>query len=139
MSRVKLSVQLESGTAARLEPLREARQLTSWLDAVLAEHIRQLDMAWATLIGAGWTREQLLAACDALNGTWLHDQMGAPSFLALTLSDADRLDRVAAKWDAQDWPAVVARVRDDAGQAEALRLLVIDFWRQGPSEHRLGG
>lgn len=137
MSRTARNIGIEDWIWDRLEPLRSERALPHWLNGVLERHIADLDEAWMLLRSSGWEREHLLAACDALNGTWLHGLRPA-SYIALELLDADRLSQVADKWDAADWAGRVQQVREREEIAQALQLIVTDFWRRGPTSHRLG-
>ena len=81
--------------------------------------------ALARLQVAGWSRAAILAAADAL-------RIPSVPYLAVELEDAERLNGVAAKWGVTDWPARVAKVREDREVAADLRLVVEEFWRHGP-------
>lgn len=76
-----------------------------------------------------WTQAQWSCVCDALNGSWLSDEINIRLAWA-SISDADKLDGLGAKWgiDAQ---ALAEQVRAFShSQTIAMVEIVERFWNR---------
>jgi hypothetical protein len=91
-----------------------------------------ISMRWPRVIQAlehlrarGWQSNEILAACDVLNGCWMfvHD----PTWHGASMTDGQEY---AVKWDISEkrWKELARVVSESAGVAFALDLVVSEFW-----------
>ncbi len=111
------------------ELLGRVGNASDYLSRVIRERWREWTDALATLAARGWTRSEIYAACDALNGTWLVGPSRSPQAIALELHDAARfgaLERHGA--NADTWGARVREVAESHEVTHALVAVVTEFW-----------
>lgn len=106
---------------------------SAYIEQAVRERWRAWQEALSLLRAQGWHREELHAACDALNGHWMipyEDRVPMGSSIALELYDAARLNGVAEKHQVAPrvWEARVEQVRTDDRIARALRVVVTEWW-----------
>lgn len=82
------------------------------------------------LVANGWTSNELLAACEALNGHWLTDRADRPVLVAAELREAQQQRRLCEKWNVSPkrWSGRVGLVRASDQMADALVVLAHEFW-----------
>ena len=109
---------LSTGSASRYVERLVADAWTEWQEAL------------ASLLAAGWSRRELLAACDALNGYAMLGS-GRASWIHAELYDAEKLNDLCARHeiDPRVWATRTAQVRDDEGLARALWSVTREWWR----------
>lgn len=113
------------------------------LQSLLGSAVEASIDALATLERAGWSRECIAIACDALNGTWLTPGWNAE----VTRAEIEEADELAAA-DGQSLcekhgadPKAFKRALKalDDESARALRVVVTEFWRDNKAvAKRLG-
>lgn len=139
-------------------PRAASGRITVWLDPSIAQMLRLWDpdkrdgyltevirARWATwraalemLRSRGWTRIELLAACDALNGVWLTWEAEpiiprGPS-MAVKLRDAQDVNATATRHGVEhdSWNRRVKEVRSDETVAYSLFCVVCEWWAGNP-------
>lgn len=103
------------------------------LQSLLGQAVEATLDSLAALDRAGWTREAICVACDALNGTWLTPGWG-PKITAGEIAEANAIaaqggESLAEKHGVD--PELLARLLEalTAETAQALRTVVTEFWR----------
>lgn len=132
----------ESTTALLDRACGESTSPSDYVSHLIEQAHRKWTLSLDKLRVAGWTGSELLAACDALNGVWLHEYAGGPAFLAAELTDAQRLNDVCGKWDVppKDWAKRVKALHEDRELQRALVAVVEEFWNGNDElERRLRG
>lgn len=82
-------------------------------------------MALDHLRAQGWQANEILAACDVLNGCWLH--VHDPTWHGHSMADGPEY---AGKWeiDPARWLELARQVSESVSAAFALDLVVSEFW-----------
>lgn len=98
-----------------------------------SKYIEQsISMRWPRVIQAldhlravGWGSNEILAACDVLNGCWLH--VHNPMWHGASMEDGPEY---ADKWKIprERWAELVTQVQARVELAFALDLVVSEFW-----------
>lgn len=106
---------------------------SAYVEHVVRESWQAWQAALDLLVSQGWHREELHAACEALNGLWMipyEDRVPMGSSIALELYDAQRLNGTADKHGVAPrvWEARTTQVRTDERIARALRVVVTEWW-----------
>jgi hypothetical protein len=153
-SRVRAARQELARTSGGKRPAPDARRITLTLDeparsileeqdnasAYVAELVESAERRWrghlVYLRTQGWTGRELLAVCDVLNGYAQLGEFGSPGLdggagVALEMSDAQRLNGIAEKWDVAPgrWEDLVRQASSEAAVGRALSDIAAEFWR----------
>jgi hypothetical protein len=97
--------------------------------------VRDAESRWRACLDrlreAGWSSNELLAACDSLNGYHLLPEIRPATWAAIDLQDTRGL---AEKWelDAERWAARVQRIHESEVDARCLLEVTAQFWRHDP-------
>lgn len=129
MSRV-ISIRVDDDVANILE--RVGGNRSAYLAGLVRDACSDWQQAHDTLRVRDVSSAQILAVCDALNGTWLRIGVpgGVASSVALAIADAAECTDVLDKWDldAGEWRALAElALSEDVGLA--LWVLAREFWR----------
>ncbi|MFQ5425911.1 MAG: hypothetical protein ACE5EV_02400, partial [Gaiellales bacterium] len=98
--------------------------------ALVRQHAREWQESLELLRHAGWQREEILAACDALNGLWLIAGMSAASQVSTSLADSAALERLVERHDTGPvtWDGLVRGIAESEPLARALLCVVTEWW-----------
>jgi|JI10StandDraft_1071094.scaffolds.fasta_scaffold627641_2 hypothetical protein len=127
MARDRRTYSLDPSSATLLEQLGNASEYLS----------RVVQQRWSAWIDAldllrveGWTRPEIFAAIDALNGTWLVGAAARSSQgIAPELLDFAALHGGAAKWEVTDtWSDRVRAVAGSREIADAVVTIACESW-----------
>jgi hypothetical protein len=138
----RLQIRLEADVAEALSHVEDPR---AYVQDLVRHRRRQWQAAYLLLTTSGWTPQELLAACDALNGHSLLEDLGGwpgGAGVPLELHDAQRLRDLCGKWgiDPARWAAHVERLAQAPEEREAVALLARELWAgSGELERRLRG
>lgn len=99
---------------------------SAYVEAVIESHWEEWSGAMTEL--TSWTRGELHAACDALNGHWL--LAGSEATVWAELADAEKLNGTATRHGVgvRRWSGRVALVRDTPVVARAICTVVREWW-----------
>ena len=127
MAREKRNLTLPADVNALLDQVGNASE---YLASVLGQRWQAWTDALATLRGADWSSNEMLAACDVLNGYWLLGHGRSGQFVSVELADAQRLNDICGKWEIPEarWAERCREVHQDSIVAFALVTLVSEFW-----------
>ena len=136
----RVNLTLEPDVAAVLKGWDRGSR-ARYVSQVLRERWGAWQSALRVLRQAGWMRPEMYAACDALNGVWMTDDVGYESLgpgMALELYDSERLNRIAEKHqvDPRVWEARYTQIRESEALARALRAVVTEWWAGNPACER---
>lgn len=103
---------------------------SEYVDRVVRARWREWTEALDLLVQSGWVRAEILAACDALNGYWMIGSGKSGAFIAAELEDAERLNKLCAKWDLapERWAQCYGEIGRSQPLAHALTIVVEEFW-----------
>jgi hypothetical protein len=126
----RLSLRVDADVHAALAQVEDQR---AYVEDLVRTRRREWQAAYLRLSQAGWTGQEMCAACDALNGYGALEALGigaGAQGIALELHDAQRLTDVCGKWgvDSARWVDRVTSVHDDQALAQALGLIAREFW-----------
>lgn len=118
------NLSLSASTKQMLDKLDNASRYVE--DSVNTHWSRAIN-ALNTLRGSDWTSNEILAACDVLNGCWMTVQ--DTQWHAHSMSDGPEY---AAKWDVspERWAEICKMVKNNGEIAHALDIVVVEFWCQ---------
>jgi hypothetical protein len=107
------------GLLARLD------NASGYLDRIVSNNWTRAQFALENLKSTGWKPNEILAACDVLNGCWLH--VADPKWHAASLEDGSVF---SDKWEIDNdrWREMVIQVSENGGLAFSLDLVVSEFW-----------
>jgi hypothetical protein len=96
-----------------------------YMDAIITNNWMRAQQALMHVQRAGWAPNEILAACDVLNGSWL--MVHAPTWHGASLADGPEY---AAKWEVgpERWIEMARQVSESQTLAFALDLVVSEFW-----------
>lgn len=99
--------------------------MSAYLDRLVQDRFQRAQMAVATLHAAEWKSNEILAACDVLNGCWLH--VHAPTWHGASLADGPEY---AGNWEVspERWQEMAKQISERQDLAFALDLVVSEFW-----------
>lgn len=128
----RVTLALDGSTADLLERAGGERGRGDYVQALVADAWRDWTESLDLLTREhSWAPQEILAACDALNGYWQLGRRPIGSWLALELHDDARLNGSVDKWGL-DGDHYRARVEDLAGSDEIayhLAIVTREFWR----------
>lgn len=96
--------------------------------------VRDAETRWRACLdrlrASGWSADEVLAACDALNGYHLLPDVRPATWAAVDLAETPLVE----KWglDPDRWQARIGRVRADEIEARCLLEVTAQFWRHDP-------
>ena len=108
-----------------------ARGASAYVERAVTERWREWTSALSLLMAAGWRRGEILSACDALNGTWLHDSVArSPQAVALELADYASISGLRPELDVspERWAERVRQVGESWELSLALTALATEWW-----------
>jgi hypothetical protein len=99
--------------------------ISDYIEHAVRERFQRATQSLSTLQAAGWTPNEILAACDVLNGSWLLVQ--SPTWHGASMADGPEY---AEKWDiTQDrWLELAKQVSTSEHIAFSIDLVVSEFW-----------
>jgi hypothetical protein len=103
-----------------------------YLTDLIRNQVQTIHNAHSTITAFGWTKGEMHAVCDAINGLWLlSDDVDGPR-LAIELHDGARLGGILNHGaDPESWPAKVKQVADNDALARALFTFGRAWWLEG--------
>lgn len=132
MSTTQKTLRLRDFAIKALERATEGGRLSQaeYVSNVLEQHEADWRAGLGALRSSGWTPDEILTACSALNGFW-NQGVTPPSWMALELRDAQRLNEVCSmkSVDPDRWAELADSVERDEVTALSLRFVVAEFWR----------
>jgi len=122
-------------TEALHDQLNATGNASRYLREAAQTRLRRYQEARALLSEAGWTKDEIRAVCDVLNGTALAYGIDKGEQIAASMEDAARLDATHEKWDISEgrWHELAQSVRDREPTARAVWDVLREVW--GPSGH----
>ena len=130
MEKQKLTLNMDPGIVDLLHRAAGDRGIGDYLSLLIADSWRDWQESLDHLTSSGWSTEELLAACDALNGKLIVARRDLGPQLAATMEDAAIIDGIAKKYNVGDtWRDRCAQVRSDNTIARALLTVAQEFWR----------
>lgn len=105
--------------------LSRVDNMSGYLDRLIQDRFQRAQMAVMHLHSVGWKSNEILAACDVLNGSWLLIQ--APTWHGASLSDGPEY---AGNWEISPdrWMEMAKQISERQDLAFALDLVVSEFW-----------
>lgn len=105
--------------------LGRVKNASGYIDQLVSTTWTRTQQALLALQGGGWKPEEILAACDVLNGSWLLVQN--PTWNGASMADGSEY---AEKWgiDGVRWKELSEMVLTRVEIAFALDLVVAEFW-----------
>jgi len=116
------NINLSDATA---EQLRRLDNASAYIEKSIDHRWARAVMALDYLRSLGWRSNELLAACDILNGLWLH--VHAPEWHGSSMTDGPEY---ADKWGVprDRWQTLADNVSAGGATAFCLDLVVSEFW-----------
>ena len=129
-----LKVSLDPSTA---ELLGRVGNASRYLDAVVGQRWQDWQWALRTAQDSGWSTAEILATCDALNGTF-HEGPMPSTWLQAELADATSLNGLDAKWaiEPKAWKAKLKTLAGNEQLSHALWTVAREFWAQNDELER---